>query len=169
MAGLCKHYGVPFVVDAAQSAGSIELDFEGLGADFIAMPGHKGLLGPQGTGLLLCGRVGQPLLFGGTGSDSIRREMPEYLPERLEAGTVNVPGIAGLAAGLRHISRLGPETIGRRERTQAAYAARELKKLGLSVPDTTALLSELKKEGFDLSLDALTVEECADAIIASLK
>ena len=133
MAGLCKHYGVPFVVDAAQSAGSIELDFEGLGADFMAMPGHKGLLGPQGTGLLLCGRVGQPLLFGGTGSDSIRREMPEYLPERLEAGTVNVPGIAGLAAGLRHISRLGPETIGRRERTQAAYAARELKKLGLRV------------------------------------
>ena len=133
MAGLCKHYGVPFVVDAAQSAGSIELDFEGLGADFMAMPGHKGLLGPQGTGLLLCGRVGQPLLFGGTGSDSIRREMPEYLPERLEAGTVNVPGIAGLAAGLCHISRLGPETIGRRERTQAAYVSRELKKLGLRV------------------------------------
>ena len=59
--------------------------------------------------------------------------MPEDLPERLEAGTVNVPGIAGLAAGLRYVIRSGPENIGRRERTQAAYAAQELKKLGLKV------------------------------------
>ena len=133
MAGLCKRYGVPFAVDAAQSAGSMELDFEALGADFLAAPGHKGLLGPQGTGLLLCAGAGEPLLFGGTGSDSIRREMPEYLPERLEAGTVNVPGIAGLAAGLRYVSRLGPENIGRRERTQAAMLVRGLKRLGIKV------------------------------------
>ena len=133
LGALCRQYGVPFIVDAAQSAGSMDLDFGKLGADFIAMPGHKGLLGPQGTGLLLCGSVPEPVLFGGTGSDSIRQEMPEYLPERLEAGTVNVPGIAGLAAGLRYVSRMGPENIGRRERTAAAIAAKGLKSLGLTV------------------------------------
>ena len=144
MSALCRRYGVPFIIDAAQSAGSMELDFGSLGADFVAMPGHKGLLGPQGTGLLLCKGEGKPLIFGGTGSDSIRREMPEYLPERLEAGTVNVPGIAGLAAGLRYVSRIGVENIGRRERAMAADTVRGLKKLGLKVfsgPDQSGTVS----------------------------
>ena len=105
MGALCRQHGVPFIIDAAQSAGAMEIDLRKLGADFIAMPGHKGLLGPQGTGLLLCNRLPEPLLQGGTGSDSIRQEMPDYLPDRVEAGTVNVPGIAGLAAGLRYLHR----------------------------------------------------------------
>lgn len=133
MGMLCRQYGVPFVLDAAQSAGAMEVNLAQLGADYIAMPGHKGLLGPLGTGLLLCAKMPQPLLFGGTGSDSIRQEMPDYLPERLEAGTVNVPGIAGLAAGMRCVRHMGVEAIGRRERTQAAAAAAGLKKLGLAV------------------------------------
>ena len=82
-----------------------------LGAEFIAMPGHKGLLGPQGTGLLLCGDPGKPLLFGGTGTLSREKTMPEDLPERLEAGTVNVPGAAGLAAGIRLVRGMTPEKI----------------------------------------------------------
>lgn len=133
MSALCRRYGVPFVMDAAQSAGAMEVDLTRLGADFIAMPGHKGLLGPQGTGLLLCGRTPEPLLHGGTGSDSIRQEMPDYLPDRVEAGTVNVPGIAGLSAGLRYLRRVGVDQIGRRERTQAKLAADGLRKLGLRV------------------------------------
>ena len=80
MAALCRKWSVPFIVDAAQSAGSLPVSLRGLGAEFIAMPGHKGLLGPQGTGLLLCGSLPEPLLMGGTGSDSIRQEMPEFLP-----------------------------------------------------------------------------------------
>lgn len=144
MVALCRQYGVPVIVDAAQSAGSMELNFDRLGADFVAMPGHKGLLGPQGTGLLLCGRGGDPLVFGGTGSDSIRREMPDYLPERLEAGTVNVPGIAGLAAGLRYVSHIGVDVIGARERTQAVKLVKGLQKLGLTVysgPDQSGTVS----------------------------
>lgn len=144
MVALCRQYGVPVIVDAAQSAGSMELNFDRLGVDFVAMPGHKGLLGPQGTGLLLCGRGGDPLVFGGTGSDSIRREMPDYLPERLEAGTVNVPGIAGLAAGLRYVSHIGVDVIGARERTQAAKLVKGLQKLGLTVysgPDQSGTVS----------------------------
>jgi selenocysteine lyase/cysteine desulfurase len=133
LGALCKQYGVPFILDAAQSAGSMEVNLDVLGADFIAMPGHKGLLGPQGTGLLLCARVPEPLLCGGTGSDSIRQEMPEYLPDRVEAGTVNVPGVAGLAAGLSYLRRVGVENIGRRERAQVKRVAEGLERMGIQV------------------------------------
>ena len=71
MAALCKQYQVPFVIDAAQSAGMIPISFRKLGADFIAMPGHKGLLGPQGTGVLLCGCQPKPLILG-AGASSLR-------------------------------------------------------------------------------------------------
>lgn len=103
IAALCREHGVPLIVDASQSAGVLDLDFSELGAAFVAMPGHKGLLGPQGTGLLLCGREGEPLLFGGTGSQSVDQTMPETLPDRHEAGTHNVPGIAGLSEGMRYV------------------------------------------------------------------
>lgn len=89
----------------------IDLDFASLGADFAAMPGHKGLLGPQGTGLLLCKDTALPLLFGGTGSDSLSQSMPLYLPDRLEAGTHNMPGIAGLLAGIRAVQARGTGKI----------------------------------------------------------
>ena len=104
IASLCRNAGVPLIVDAAQSAGVLDVDMTKLGAAFIAMPGHKGLLGPQGTGLLLCGADGAPLLYGGTGSLSREQTMPETLPDRHEAGTHNVPGIAGLAAGLEFVA-----------------------------------------------------------------
>lgn len=104
IAALCRNAGVPLIVDAAQSAGVLDVDMAKLGAAFIAMPGHKGLLGPQGTGLLLCGEDGAPLLCGGTGSLSREQTMPEMLPDRHEAGTHNVPGIAGLAAGLEFVT-----------------------------------------------------------------
>ena len=133
MARLCRDRGIPFAVDAAQSAGSLEVSLSGLEADFIAMPGHKGLLGPQGTGLLLCGRPGEPLLFGGTGSESINQAMPEQLPEHLEAGTLNVPGIAGLSEGIRWIQSHGVDTIARREQQQVLRCSRGLEKLGFRV------------------------------------
>ena len=103
IAALCREQGVPLIVDASQSAGVLDVDFTELGAAFAAMPGHKGLLGPQGTGLLLCGRKGEPLLFGGTGSQSLDQTMPEELPDRHEAGTHNVAGIAGLSEGIRYV------------------------------------------------------------------
>ena len=126
IAALCKREGVPLIVDASQAAGVLPVDFERLGAAFIAMPGHKGLLGPQGTGLLLCGEKGEPLLAGGSGSDSLLQQMPDYLPDRLEAGTHNVPGIAGLLAGMEYVSRHGVRAIMRAERELLAYAAAQL-------------------------------------------
>lgn len=111
IAVLCQRYGVPLIVDASQSAGILALDFPALGAAFAAMPGHKGLLGPQGTGILLCRHIGVPLMSGGTGGDSRSRFMPETLPERLEAGTHNVCGIAGLREGIRFVRRRTTQRI----------------------------------------------------------
>ena len=133
MAALCRNYGVPFVLDAAQSAGSLPVRLDDLGAAFIAMPGHKGLLGPQGTGLLLCGSMPEPLMAGGTGSESVRQEMPDFLPDRAEAGTLNVPGIAGLGAALAFLKREGVACAGAREHRVAAFCARRLEELGLRV------------------------------------
>lgn len=133
MAALCRQYGVPFVIDAAQSAGALPVHLRRLGADFIAMPGHKGLLGPQGTGILLCGREPDPLIFGGTGSASMLQEMPDFLPDRAEAGTLNVPGIAGLKEGLRYLRRTGIQNIFKREHNAADYCAQALEKLGMRV------------------------------------
>lgn len=132
LAALCREAGVPFILDAAQAAGSLKVSME-LGADFIAMPGHKGLLGPQGTGLLLCGQPGKPLLYGGTGSQSRSHEMPQDLPERLEPGTLNVPGAAGLAAGISIVERKGTDAIFHREHTQAEKLSRDLRNLGFRV------------------------------------
>ena len=111
IAALCKEHGVPLIVDAAQSAGVLPLDAQSLGAAFVAMPGHKGLYGPQGTGLLICGRDPEPILQGGTGSESMRQTMPDFLPDRVEAGTHNIAGIAGLLEGLRFLNRKGLAVI----------------------------------------------------------
>ena len=111
IASLCRKNRVPLIIDASQAAGVLDLDFAALGADFVAMPGHKSLFGPQGTGILLCGQPGSPLLFGGSGSDSLLQTMPEYLPDRLEAGTHNVSGIAGLLAGIRYVLETGTDRI----------------------------------------------------------
>lgn len=133
MAKLCQNYEVPLIVDAAQSAGSLPVKLKQWNAAFVAMPGHKGLQGPMGTGVLLCGQMLKPLLAGGTGSDSVRQEMPDYLPDIGEAGTGNVPGIAGLAAGIRHVLSIGVEEIFRREHCAMSYAAACLRDMGLSV------------------------------------
>ena len=133
LAQLCHRYGVPFVLDAAQSAGVLPISLRKLGADFIAMPGHKGLLGPMGTGILLCGSGAKPLMQGGTGSDSKNPAMPSFLPDALEAGTANVSGIAGLEAGMGWVKNTGIDKILRREQQAAKYCAERLQKLGFRV------------------------------------
>jgi len=104
---------------------------EALGAAFIAMPGHKGLYGPQGTGVLLCaeGVPAATVLEGGTGSLSALQEMPDFLPDRLEAGTHNVPGIAGLLAGVRYVRSRGPGKILDWERRLTLLAAEGLREI----------------------------------------
>ncbi len=119
---LAREHGILFMVDAAQTAGSVPIDVEKDGIDLLAFPGHKGLLGPQGTGGLYVrdGLEIAPLREGGTGSASESPEMPDFLPDRLEGGTVNLPGIAGLGGGVRFVLQKGVENIGRHERRLCA-------------------------------------------------
>lgn len=152
IAALCREKGVPFVLDASQSAGMLPVDMKALGAAFIAMPGHKGLYGPQGTGLLLCGCEPAPLLWGGTGSQSLLQEMPAELPDRLEAGTHNMPGIAGLLEGLRFVQRQGVARIADYEGELGRYAAQRLADIpGVEVfsgPEQTGVVS-FRVSGWD--------------------
>ena len=129
IAALCRERGIPFVLDASQSAGVLPVRMEDWGAAFVAMPGHKGLYGPQGTGLLLCQAGGEPLIAGGTGSLSRQPEMPDFLPDRLEAGTHNVPGVAGLLEGLRFLRRRGIHSLFCHEAALVRQAAEGLAQL----------------------------------------
>ena len=106
LGAVCREKGVPLLVDAAQTAGMLEVSLDALNADMIALPGHKGLLGPHGTGLLALreGVDPEPLILGGTGSASESVRQPELLPDRYESGTLNLPGIAGLLAGIEFVA-----------------------------------------------------------------
>ena len=132
IAAVCREQGVPLVVDAAQSAGILPVNLGRWDAAYVAMPGHKGLYGPQGTGLLLCGRGVRPktLLEGGTGSLSRQQDMPDFLPDRLEAGTQNVHGAAGLLEGLRFVRQRGVENIARQEADIIRQLAEGLRRKG---------------------------------------
>ena len=134
VAQLCREKGVPLIIDASQSAGCLPLSMERTGAAIIAMPGPKGLYGPQGTGLLLCAGPAEPLLQGGTGSESLKQTMPAFLPDRLEAGTHNIAGVAGLVEGLRFVMNRGPAQIGRQEQELTAQLGEGLSQIpGLQV------------------------------------
>lgn len=106
---IAKQKGITFLVDASQTAGILPIHMGEMGIDLLAFPGHKGLLGPQGTGVLMVGEGMEltPLYHGGTGSSSELIDQPDQLPERLESGTLNTPGIAGLLAGLGAIKKMG--------------------------------------------------------------
>ena len=113
----CRRQGIIFLVDAAQSAGQFHLDAAAMGIDLLAAPGHKGLMGPPGTGLLYV-REGvelRPLIYGGTGGNSHSDLPPEEMPERLEAGTLNTPGLAGVKAGIEFLLREGVSAVRDRE------------------------------------------------------
>ena len=129
IAALCRARGIPLIVDASQSAGILPVSLRKLGAAFIAMPGHKGLYGPQGTGILVCGRMPEPLMQGGSGSLSALPDMPDFLPDAAEAGTHNVSGIHALAAGIDFVKKLGCGTILQHEarlRRLLAHGLREM-------------------------------------------
>lgn len=113
IAALCKYYGVLFCLDCAQSAGVVPIDIADMGADFICVPGHKGLYGPMGTGLLLINteQIPDSLYQGGTGSSALDFKEPEILPDKFESGTVNLSGFAGLSKGIDFVRQKTPSVI----------------------------------------------------------
>ena len=126
IAQMCREREVPMILDAAQSAGILPVKLRTLGASFVCMPGHKGLYGPQGTGMLLCAARTRTLLEGGSGSESRLPDMPDTLPERLEAGTQNACGICALSEGLRFVSAMPEGRVICHERALRELLAQEL-------------------------------------------
>lgn len=125
---IVKQHGALFMVDASQSAGVVDIDVEKCGIDLMAFPGHKGLLGPQGTGALYIreGVSVSPLILGGTGSQSESLRQPAILPDRFESGTHNVPGIAGLKEGVRFVLKQTPQAIAAHEQSCIRLLAEDL-------------------------------------------
>ena len=114
-----RRKGILYLVDAAQSAGALPIDVQRMNIDLLAFPGHKGLLGPLGTGVLvLSKRVDlDPLRQGGTGSVSEAEVQPDFYPDRLETGSHNAPGIGGLWEGVKYVTARGVEAIRKHERS----------------------------------------------------
>lgn len=131
IAKIARQHKIPFLLDASQGAGSIDIDMTKQGIDFVACPGHKGLLGPTGTGVLCinCDREIKPLMTGGTGSLSKLISHPFALPDRFESGTVNVAGIAGLDAGLDYIMKRSPKSILHHENRLCSYLAQNIENM----------------------------------------
>ena len=113
---ICKKNGLIFLVDAAQSAGILDIDVADMNIDLLAVPGHKGLMGMPGSGLLYISERAdvEQLMEGGTGSSSDSIVQPLMLPDRYESGTLNLPGIVSISAGLQFIKAVGIENIRRR-------------------------------------------------------
>ena len=132
---VCKEYGLIFIIDAAQTAGFLDIDMDKLNADAIAFTGHKGLLGPQGMGGFVVrdslAKSMDTLIEGGTGSLSDQEIQPEYMPDKLESGTMNIPGIYGLNAALKFIKDTGIKNIRRGELNLVERFLGELKEMDL--------------------------------------
>jgi len=141
---IARKKGIAFLVDAAQTAGAYPIDVEAMNIDLLAFTGHKGLMGPQGTGGLYIreGFEPEPLIEGGTGSESILEEQPRILPDRYEAGTQNVAGLAGLKAAVEFLLETGVENIRKKELELLEYLQEGLKSIpGLETygpPDVTS-------------------------------
>ena len=129
----CGRKGIKLIIDASQSAGVLPVNVSELeNTSFICMPGHKGLYGPQGTGILICCNDNDlySLMQGGTGSDSRNVSQPDMLPDIFESGTLNVCGIAGLAEGIRFVKKTGLSQIEQKERMLARRLESRLRDIG---------------------------------------
>ncbi len=128
---LCRRNGIMFAVDGAQGVGVLPLDMNVMNIDYLCIAPHKGLYAPMGVGVLVARKnIDNILISGGTGSDSANPYQPEELPERIESGTVNLPGIIGCGAGIDFVNSLGCEKIYKHEIDLCKELYRELVKMG---------------------------------------
>lgn len=160
----CGRRHLFFVVDTAQTAGTLKIDMPGSKIDLLAFAGHKGLLGPQGVGGFLISeeldREMEPLLAGGTGSQSDSLEMPDQLPDKYESGTMNLPGIIGLHAALSYLEETGIDVLRKKKMELTGYFLEQAAQLeGIRIvgrPDT-------EKRVAVVSLDFQTVDNAVAA------
>jgi selenocysteine lyase/cysteine desulfurase len=157
VAEIALSHGLLLLVDGAQSVGALPLGVEELGADLLAFTGHKALYGPTGTGGLVIGeRVDsgrlEPLMRGGTGSDSESDQQPGFLPDKFESGTMNVVGLAGLEVGVRWLLEQGPEELRSRERSLTTRLMEGLREIpGVEVKGTQDASKQLPVVSFTLA------------------
>lgn len=128
---LCKRSNLHFIVDGAQGAGHFDISMKRSNISALALPGHKGLWGPQGSGALILSDdfPAKSLTFGGSGTASLDSDMPPELPERLEAGTLSTPAIVGLEAGIKALREIGLEKIEKHEEFLSSKAMRSLSEI----------------------------------------
>ncbi len=136
----CREHGILFIVDGAQAGGTLDIDVKRDSIDVLCLPGHKGLYGPMGCGLLILGEdvTLPPLMFGGSGVDSRASTMPALPPERYEAGTLPLPLIAGLRQGIEFVRRESPDTIRTHEEKLSRMLKNQLsedKRIRIYAPD----------------------------------
>lgn len=158
----CRKRGILFVVDVAQSLGHLPIDVEEMKIDALCAPGHKGLLGPQGSGFFLLGEgvEAETLIEGGSGYHSLEEEMPEEMPERYEAGTLPTPAIAGLLAGIGEVRRMGIDAIHAHECRLIAHLARRLSYL----PEVTLYAPQYQGSVLSFGIAGRSAEEVGLAL-----
>ena len=166
---LCREKNIVFVVDTAQSAGTLDINMEENNIDFLAFTGHKSLLGPQGIGgFLITKELAQkvdPLIAGGTGSISDQLTMPEFLPDKFESGTMNLPGIIGLHAALGYIEETGITKIHEEKMSLTQYFLErlnefsEIKIVGLKGREGRVAVVSLDFVGRDNAMIAFDLED----------
>ena len=161
---ICKEYGLFFAVDTAQSAGTLPVDMQECQIDFLAFTAHKGLLGPQGIGgFLISERLDkkmEPYIAGGTGSQSDSLLMPDYLPDKYESGTMNLPGIIGLHASLDYIREQGLKAIHDKKMELTEYLLNEVKR----IPQVRIVgRKDVQDRVAVVSLDFLTIDNAVAA------
>lgn len=159
----CRERGILFAVDAAQSAGVLDIDMERDCIDFLCVAPHKGLYAPLGTGMLLINTEYMPdsLITGGTGSLSAETEQPDFLPDRFESGTMNVPGIIGISQGIDFVKKLGVDAISGHEYMLMRHFYQKAEEI-----ENVKLLTQLPEQGrnapiIGLNIDGLSSEETA--------
>ena len=161
---ICERHHLFFAVDTAQSAGTIDVDMQACHIDFLAFTGHKGLLGPQGIGGFLISEAldGEmtPYIAGGTGSQSDSLDMPDYLPDKYESGTMNLPGIIGLHASLDYIREQGLKAIHDKKMELTEYLLNEVKR----IPQVRIVgRKDVQDRVAVVSLDFLTIDNAVAA------
>lgn len=173
LSAACHDAGALFLLDAAQSAGYVEIDVMSSEIDLLAAPGHKGLLGPPGTGLLYVAPHVElkPIVEGGTGTSSTSLEQPLMMPDGYEAGTHNLPGIAGLKAGIEFIIERGIDTIMQHERSLITEATKMLSTIngikfyGPVDPAKRGAVLSFNVDGIDASMLAAELDHDFDIAV----
>ena len=159
---LCKEKGLVYAVDTAQTAGILNIDMQKANIDFLAFTGHKGLLGPQGIGGFIASDKLEgliyPIISGGTGSLSDSEEMPDFLPDRFESGTLNLPGIIGLHQALAYLKEAGIDNMRNEKMEITKYFLDKVKEIegakvaGKKTVEGRLGVVSIDFEGFDNSI-----------------